>query len=86
MGQAPDGSDDDALVRMHRLESFAGKSTYRWERNLLLSELEAEMAINAALEMFIELWRQRRVRASDELRRMVADGEIDLDAIEKRSR
>ncbi|HEX5205199.1 MAG TPA: Uma2 family endonuclease [Actinoplanes sp.] len=40
--QAPDRSDDDALVIVHRLESFGGKSVYQCERSLLLSELEAE--------------------------------------------
>ena len=38
----PDRSDDDALVIIHRLESFAGKPMYQCERSLLLSELEAE--------------------------------------------
>jgi Uma2 family endonuclease len=40
--QAPDRSDDDALVIIHRLELFGGKSVYGCERSLLLSELEAE--------------------------------------------
>jgi Uma2 family endonuclease len=40
--QTPDRADDDALVIVHRLESFAGKPTYECERSLLLSELEAE--------------------------------------------
>lgn len=38
--QTPDGDEDDAHVRMLRLTP--GKSTYAWERSLLLSELEAE--------------------------------------------
>jgi Uma2 family endonuclease len=42
--QAPDGSEDDALVIIHRLEEFGGKVVYRCERSLLLSELEAERA------------------------------------------
>ncbi|GAA2661153.1 hypothetical protein GCM10010436_94080 [Paractinoplanes durhamensis] len=40
--QAPDDSEDDALVLIHRLETFGGKSVYGFERSLLLSELEAE--------------------------------------------
>jgi Uma2 family endonuclease len=39
---APDGSDDDALVKVHRLAQADGKAVYVWERHLLLSELEAE--------------------------------------------
>ncbi|WP_250036946.1 Uma2 family endonuclease [Paractinoplanes maris] len=40
--QTPDRSDDDALVRIHRLVLSEGKRDYVWERSLLLSELEAE--------------------------------------------
>ncbi|MET3430293.1 hypothetical protein BJ973_009505 [Actinoplanes tereljensis] len=40
--RAPDGADDDALVLIHRLGSFAGESVYGRERTLLLSDLEAE--------------------------------------------
>lgn len=40
--QAPDGSDRDALVLMHRLVSSAGKPVYECERTVLLSQLEAE--------------------------------------------
>lgn len=40
--QAPDRSDDDALVLVHRLTLSGGKPAYVRERNLLLSELEAE--------------------------------------------
>jgi len=45
--QAPDRSDDDALVIIHRLESFGGKAVYGCERSLLLSELEAEYELKA---------------------------------------
>lgn len=45
--QAPDRSDDDALVIIHRLESFGGKPVYECERSLLLSELEAECEAKA---------------------------------------
>ncbi|MCU7724789.1 Uma2 family endonuclease [Actinoplanes sp. KI2] len=38
--QTPDRDEDDAHVRILRLPP--GKSTYAWERSLLLSELEAE--------------------------------------------
>jgi len=40
--QAPDRSDDDALVLVHRLTLSGGKPAYVRERNLLLSELESE--------------------------------------------
>jgi Uma2 family endonuclease len=40
--QAPDRSDDDALVLVFRLAQPDGKPAYVRERNLLLSELEAE--------------------------------------------
>jgi Uma2 family endonuclease len=46
--QAPDGSDDDAMVLIHRLESFGGKFIYRCERSLLLSDLEAEYRAKSA--------------------------------------
>ena len=41
------GSDDDALILIHRLESFGGKAVYGLERSLLLSELEAEYRTEA---------------------------------------
>jgi Uma2 family endonuclease len=44
--QAPDRDDDDAHVRILRLPS--GKSTYAWERSLLLSELESEYRAKGA--------------------------------------
>jgi Uma2 family endonuclease len=40
--QAPDRSDDDALVLIHRLISSESKQAYVCERSLLLSELEHE--------------------------------------------
>jgi Uma2 family endonuclease len=45
--QTPDRSDDDALVLIHRLESFGGKAVYECERSLLLSELEVEYEAKA---------------------------------------
>jgi Uma2 family endonuclease len=45
--QAPEPSDDDALVIIHRLESPAGKAVYRCGRGLVLSELEAEYQAGA---------------------------------------
>jgi Uma2 family endonuclease len=38
----PEGSDDDALVLVHRLASSIGKPVYTCERAVLLSELEVE--------------------------------------------
>jgi len=38
----PDGSDDDAVVLIHRLVPSGAKQAYNFERSLLLSELEAE--------------------------------------------
>jgi hypothetical protein len=40
--QAPGRSDDDALVLVHRPTLSGGKPAYVRERNLLLSEFEAE--------------------------------------------
>jgi len=40
--QAPDRSDDDALVLVFALSRLGGKPAYMRERQLLLSELEAE--------------------------------------------
>jgi Uma2 family endonuclease len=43
--QAPDRSDDDALVRVFRLAQSNGKPAYVRERTMLLSELEAEYRV-----------------------------------------
>jgi len=40
--QAPDRSDEDALVRIHHLAQSEGKAAYRRERNILMSALEVE--------------------------------------------
>ena len=40
--QAPDRSEEDALVLIHHLTQFEGKPAYGRERNILLSALEAE--------------------------------------------
>jgi Uma2 family endonuclease len=40
--QAPGRPDDDALVLVHALSLSGGKPAYKCERELLLSELEAE--------------------------------------------
>ncbi len=40
--QAPDRADDDAFVYVHRLLLAGGEPIYGRERNVLLSELEAE--------------------------------------------
>jgi Uma2 family endonuclease len=46
--QAPDRSSDDAIVLMHHLSTSGDKPAYALERELLLSELEAEYRAKGA--------------------------------------
>ncbi|WP_426505974.1 type II toxin-antitoxin system VapB family antitoxin [Dactylosporangium sp. McL0621] len=46
---------------------------------------EAE-AINAALKLFVEHWRERRGRAFDRLQAMADDGGFNFDAIDETDR
>jgi Uma2 family endonuclease len=46
--QAPGRPDDNALVLIHRLTIYGGKPAYALERELLLSELEAEYRATGA--------------------------------------
>jgi hypothetical protein len=51
-----------------------------------LGGVPATVALNAALDLFVEHWRERRGRAFDRLQAMADEGGFDFSAIEEADR